>query len=82
MILKRLTIAVSEWGANKGRYTGEATFSAPLGEVKLNLSPEQISKIFGVCAEAIVAASKEVAILMTSQVLDSQEVMKQLEAID
>lgn len=82
MILKELKIELIEWGQNKGQYKGEISFVSKQGEVTTYLDPEQIQKLLPVVADAVVSSAKEVANILTSQVLDQEKILKVLEAKD
>ena len=41
--------------------TGSVTFTGEMGELKLNMSPEQVAKVVNLFAEQIVSAVKESA---------------------
>ena len=41
--------------------TGTVTFTGDMGELKLNMSPEQVAKVVNLFAEQIVSAVKESA---------------------
>ena len=82
MILKRLDIELKEYGDDKGKHVGRAVFAGPLGTVGLILTPDHVQAIFKVCADSLVVVAKEAATLLTSQILDSKENLKQLESLD
>ena len=73
MILKSLLIrkSYSYDAKTNAVYTGEVEFTSQHGEIKLNLTPEQVEGVLAVCAESVVAASKDVAESLTSAALSS-----------
>lgn len=79
MLLKTLYIAKEEYGPDKGKYKGEATFSSVSGEVKVRLGQEASHAMIRIVAEQLVEETKAVASLMTSQVIESAT-LPQLEA--
>jgi len=80
MILKKLEIELQEWGENKGQYKGEISFVSANGQVTTFLNAQQIQKLLPVVADAVVASAKEVANILTSQVLDQKKILKVLES--
>jgi hypothetical protein len=73
MILEKLEIELERWGANKGKYKGEARFAGEAGSVSLNLTPELCDKMFLVCAEGIVTTAKEAAANLTCSVIEHKQ---------
>lgn len=73
MILKKLQIELKEYGPDKGKHTGAATFTGELGEVTLKLSSEHIERIFHLCADGIIAVAKDAAKAMTCEVIQHRE---------
>lgn len=80
MILNKLNIELQQWGENKGQYKGEVSFLSKQGEVMVHLSPEHINKILPIVADAMIASTKEVANLLTGQIIDQKEVIKLLDS--
>ena len=71
MILNNLYITKNtSWDAFPDRYTGSVTFTSPRGEVKVNVSSTISVKILAILAEEMVTATKEVAAVMTSDILE------------
>jgi len=52
---------------------GKIVFGNKLGQVSLNLTDEQVDKIFLVCAESIEATAKEAAQELTCSVIEHKE---------
>lgn len=73
MILTNLTIRLEEYGADKGKHTGKATFSGEAGTVILNLNQDHIDEIFRTCADSIIETSKAAARLLTHKVIEHQK---------
>lgn len=73
MILTNLTIRLEEYGPNKGKHTGKATFTGETGAVILNLNQDHIDEIFRTCADSIVETSKAAARLLTHKVIEQQK---------
>ncbi len=73
MILTNLTIRLEEYGPNKGKHSGKATFSGEAGTVILNLNDHHIEEIFRTCAESIVETSKAAARHLTHNVIEHQK---------
>ena len=69
MRLERLTIYTSYKSDN---YKGTAEFEGSYGKVELHLEQRLSEKILAVCADEIVASSKEVAEAMTATFIESQ----------
>jgi hypothetical protein len=69
--LKRLSIRSIEWGADKGRLQGEIEYAGESGKVEVTLSPADCERMLPVIAEAIVAASREVAEQLTKEAMAS-----------
>ena len=70
MQLERLSLRLSTYGADIGKYTGTASFRNQYGEINLLLTSELSNRILQVCAEELVAASKETAQNMTAAILE------------
>lgn len=73
MILTNLEIRLMEYGSNKGKHVGKATFSGEAGEVTLNLNDHHIEQIFKTCADSIVDTAKAAARHLTMTVVDHQK---------
>lgn len=72
MDLESLKIEKRAWGENKGKYTGSINFYNQQGSIGLNLEPEQINKIFAICADVLIQTSKEVANDMTANIIEAK----------
>ena len=73
MKLENITISAAErWEDFKG-YRGTITFSGPKGKVQINAGDELSRLILEQCADAIVAASREVATELTTNILEQVE---------
>lgn len=77
MRLKTLHI-YTVWSSEGDKLTGTIQFENSLGEIQLNLSPEQISRILPVVADSLVASAKEVATELSATVIEQSQL--QLEA--
>lgn len=64
-------------GYKPGSYVGEITYEHQTGSVKLNLTPELSTKILAIVAEDLTAASKEVALNLTSAVITQPQITQQ-----
>ena len=73
MILTDLQIRLMEYGPNKGKHVGKATFSGSAGEVTLNLNEHHLEQIFQTCADSIVDTAKAAARHLTMTVIDHQK---------
>ena len=69
-LLKSLYLSIQEYGKEKGQLIGNAEFSNEFGEMKISIRQEHAARIVEVCAEALVATTRETANLMTSQVIE------------
>lgn len=78
MILTKLNIRLRDYGEHHGKYLGEASFTGDLGDISLRLAPEQVDRIFNICADSIISVSKEAARSLTVSVIEHQA--KSLEA--
>ena len=73
MKLNTLKIERERWGKNEGKFTGSIKFDNELGEISVNLSPEQCDKLFAVIAEGIIDTAKEAANELTVSVIEHKE---------
>jgi hypothetical protein len=70
MELESLVLTGSKSYDDWNGYRGSATFSGKLGRVQLQLSESLSEQILSVCADALVAASKQVAETLTADVIE------------
>jgi len=70
MKLEQLALTYCTYGVNNGKYTGAAKFENQYGSIELTLSPEMSAQILQICAEALVANSREVAANLTAAVIE------------
>lgn len=73
MILHKLEIRLIEYGENKGKHKGAATFSGETGTVILNLNQHHLEEMFKVCADSIIETSKAAARHMTMSVIEHKK---------
>jgi hypothetical protein len=77
VILTDLRIQLEDYGPNKGKHTGKATFSGKAGQVTLNLNQHHIEQIFLTCADSIVDTAKAAARHLTMTVIEHQKTIEQ-----
>jgi len=82
MRLESLSISRVGYGEDEGVYTGTARFHGNHGEVALRLTRDLSQIILKACAEELVKASKDVAELLTTEVLETTAEVKQIENQD
>ena len=70
MRLSHLSIALNEYGDEKGKYSGKAAFKGQYGGIDIVLSPEVSQAVLKLCADALVQNSKDVASNMTAEVIE------------
>lgn len=70
MILTDLRIRLTDYGPDKGKHVGKATFTGDSGEVTLNLNQHHIEEIFRTCADSIVDTAKAAARHLTMSVIE------------
>ena len=75
MQLNTLRIERKEFGKDAGKFAGYIKFNNELGEVRLNLSPEQCDKLFAVVAEGIIDTAKEAANELTVSVIEHKDLL-------
>lgn len=73
MILTDLRIQLMEYGPNKGKHAGKATFTGKAGEVTLNLNNHHIEQIFLTCAASIEETAKAAARHLTMTVIEHRK---------
>jgi hypothetical protein len=76
MYLKSLNLYRNEYGPEAGRVTGTVSFVGELGEIKLNLSNEQVDRFLPIFAEALVESAKEVALKLNANLLNEVKLLK------
>ena len=76
MILQKLSIELNNYGENKGKHTGSATFSGKAGTVTLNLNQDHIDEIFRTCADSIIETSQAAARHLTHRVIEHQKTVQ------
>ncbi len=64
---------------NPGQLEGEVEFGSETGVITLRLTPKHVEQIINICADSIVAVSKEVAQELTSEIIE-QSNLPQLES--
>lgn len=69
MKLNTLYITRTNYGSDAGKLSGEIAFIGEVGKVNLVLSDEHCRRMLEICAEAIVASTKEVAEELTREAL-------------
>lgn len=72
MVLTDLRIQLDNYGPNKGRHSGHATFRGETGAVTLKLSDHHIKKIFATCADSIVENAQAAATLLTRECIEAR----------
>ena len=70
MKLTELRIDLKEYGRDKGKYIGKASFTDSKGDITLNLDNEACEKIFAVCADGVLSVAKEAAANLTCNVIE------------
>lgn len=70
MILESVKIEKKRWGADEGKYTGEASFSGNHGSVKVELPETAARQILELCAQNVITAANEVARAMVAPVIE------------
>jgi hypothetical protein len=70
MRLEQLHVSRDAYGETKGQLRGRVEFTGSYGKVELALDEELSLRIVRICADAIVAASREVAEKMTAEVIE------------
>lgn len=69
MQLTSLNISFDDYGVHKGKYKGSAHFRGQYGAVEIVLTPDISDQVLKLCAEAIVANTKELAQTITAATL-------------
>lgn len=67
MELQSLKVEKKGWGKDEGKYLGEVYLVSPEARIALSLTAEQTERIMSVCAESLLAASREAAEALTSR---------------
>ncbi len=70
MKLQRISIHGPDTWEKWTGYRGEITFEGSLGKVQIQIGEELSRNILSVCADAIVAASQQVARELTANVIE------------
>ena len=70
MELESLVLDKSQYGEQKGRVTGTIRFRGEHGSIGLTLSPEDCNAILRLCADRLVAQSKQIATDMTASIIE------------
>lgn len=68
-IVKSLYLRAEEYGADKGKLSGTIEFVGQYGEVKVRVNNDQGARILAIVAEEVVAAAKQTAAMLTSEVI-------------
>lgn len=71
MQLKSLVLTRVQWGERVGQFEGDVCFTEPKGEIKIMLTQEHISGILTLCADALVQSTREVANIMTANIINA-----------
>ena len=69
MPLEDLRITEIEWGDRMGQYEARIKFSSEHGSVEAQLSPEHVSKVLNVVADALVNSARDVANNLTAEII-------------
>lgn len=77
MILTDLRIQLADYGPDKGKHVGKATFRGGAGEVTLRLNQDHIEQIFLTCAESITDTAKAAARHLTMSVIEHRKALEQ-----
>ena len=80
MKLESINIRLGRPYAKESGYVGEITFDGPLGKVQIRTGDELSRRILKECAAEIVAASKQVALELTSSIIEQVPVPAAIEA--
>lgn len=87
--LQSLHIQSSDYGINKGRYVGTATFAGQYGNLEIVLAPNISDAVLKLCADSLVANARDVAenlradiIVQTENILEAPKEPKPLTADD
>jgi len=71
MQLDKIYITRSDYGQNKGRLSGRIGFKGACGNIELTLNESLSQKIVAICADEMVAASKDIAANMTAEIINA-----------
>ena len=77
MKLLSLSIDRKTYGADKGKFSGSATFTGDTGNITLNLNDHHIEQMLLVCADGIVDVAKAAARMFVQEALAGTEAAKQ-----
>ena len=66
---------------NNNQLEGNVTFNNSMGEIKINIPADKISRIVAAIAEELVAAAQETAKVMVEQVLEDSRTTKVLTTV-
>lgn len=81
MKLLNLSISRHEWGEEKGKFSGSATFTGDTGKITLNLNDHHIEQMLLVCADGIVDVAKAAARMFVQEALAGTEAAKQRQLV-
>lgn len=76
MILTDLRIRLMDYGPDKGKHVGEATFAGKAGSVTLRLNQHHIEELFRTCADSIIDTAKAAARHLTTTVIEHQKAVE------
>ena len=83
LTLKKLQLERCDWNhkAEFGKVTGKIVFDGERGEISLNLTDDQVHRMFLVVADSIVATAKEAAsaLLVEAQATIAKETAPRIE---
>lgn len=71
MILERILIKRTSYGANEGQYEAAISYNNEAGSIKLNLSPELSTELLKCCGKAIKKFSKDAAAELDRNIISS-----------
>lgn len=77
MKLKHLYVNLQEYGASKGLYTGEVTFSNKEGTITLNLDPNFSQRVLELCSEALVRQASQTATMLSGDIIEQTALLSQ-----
>ena len=70
MLLKSIYLRRNMYGVEEGKLKGNIDVGTSLGEIKLILTEEKCQQILNLVADALVEQTKEVAQLMTAELIE------------
>jgi hypothetical protein len=66
--IKSISLALNDWGVNKGKLTGSIELINQFGEIKIVVDPAKAQEIIRVLAPALVATARDTAQIMIEHV--------------